>query len=147
MLGLAGAYQEEAPFRHLCGTAHPPTDLLVQQAMSWCQKRCPATLSQANNEEGLQTPSVRNIGVHALGAVRLVLMIWATGNRAVGSVIADMMSTTVHRFTVPVLHIEVSHGCDLQKLLTTSSYMTFPMRRPFEARVAHQERGSQRRLV
>lgn len=62
-------------------------------------------------------------------------MTWAMGNRAVISVIADMMSTAIHRFMLPVLYTTVSHGCDLQKLLSTSSYITFPMRRPFKARV------------
>lgn len=59
----------------------------------------------------------------------------------------DMMSIATHRFMTPVLYITVSHGCDLQKLPRASSYMTFPMRQPFKARVAHQKRGSQQMLV
>lgn len=76
-------------------------------------------LSQANSDEGLQLPSVRNIDLHALGAGRLVLMIWAMENFAV----ANIMSTATRRFMTPVLYIiTVSHRCDLQKLPMTWSY-------------------------
>lgn len=88
--------------------------------------------SQASSQEGLQLPSVRNIGLHASGAGRLVLMIWAMGNLA----IADMMSKTIPRVMTPVLYITVSHGCDLEKLPMTSSYLTFPMRQHFKASCA-----------
>lgn len=121
----------------------------THQPACWSSKRCHGAKSAAplcshkpNSEEGLQLPSVRNIDLHASGAGRLVLLIWAMGNLAV----ADMFITT-HRFMTPVLYITMSHGCDLQKLPMASSYMTFLMRQPFKNRVAHQKRGSRQMLV